>query len=84
MALTVRYWAAARAAAGTAEEQAPDLASLAEAQAWMRQRHGDALARLLPACSYLVDERPAGRREPGDVALAGAAVLEVLPPFAGG
>jgi molybdopterin converting factor small subunit len=82
----VRYWAAAKAAAGVAEEgfdAVGDLAALLEA---IRRRHGaeGELSRVLARCSYLVDEVSPGRREPGEVALGASAVVDVLPPFAGG
>jgi sulfur-carrier protein len=82
----VRYWAAAKAAAGVAEERfdAPD--DLAGLLAAIRTRHGGGsrLAEVLARCSYLVDEVSPGRRDPVDVALAPGAVVDVLPPFAGG
>ncbi len=96
--VTVRYWAAARAAAGVPEESVP-AATLAELVALLGDRHGPALARVLSYCSFVVDGTPAGggRREragviaPGEQApplpgvdLVPGAVVEVLPPFAGG
>ena len=82
----VRYWAAAKAAAGLPEEtyaHVPDLASLLDA---VRARHGadGRLAEVLTRCSYLVDEVSPGRRAPADVAVPEGAVVDVLPPFAGG
>ena len=82
----VRYWAAAKAAAGVAEEsfpQQPDLASLLDA---VRERHGadGRLAEVLARCSYLVDETSPGRRAAADVPLPAGATVDVLPPFAGG
>jgi molybdopterin converting factor small subunit len=82
----VRYWAAAKAAAGVSEERfdAPaDLGALLDA---VRARHGgrSRLADVLARCSYLVDEVSPGRRDPADVALPPGAVVDVLPPFAGG
>lgn len=82
--ISVRYWAAARDATGTTEEVLPSVATLAQLLAGLGERHGAPLARLLPVCSYLVDGDPVGRRSPADVALAPGAVVEVLPPFAGG
>lgn len=80
---TIRYWAAAKAAAGTAEEPyAAD--TLAEALAAARGRHGDELARVLARCSFLVDGRAVGARDHAGVALADGGTVEVLPPFAGG
>jgi len=82
----VRYWAAAKAAAGLPEERyaAPgDLAGLLDA---VRERHGanQHLAEVLRRCSYLVDEVSPGTRDPSDVPLPDGAVVDVLPPFAGG
>ncbi|GAA2119267.1 MoaD/ThiS family protein [Streptomyces synnematoformans] len=80
---TIRYWAAAKAAAGTAEEPyAAD--TLAEALAAARGRHGEGLAQVLARCSFLVDGRAVGARDHAGVALADGGTVEVLPPFAGG
>ena len=82
---TIRYWAAAKAAAGTAEEPY-QAATLADALAQARERHGDRpeFIRVLSNCSFLVDGNPVGTRDHGDVALAEGGTVEVLPPFAGG
>ena len=79
--VTVRYWAGARAAAGVAEERlaggstGDDLvAHLSTAQS----RPG--LLAVLPVCSVLVG----GRASSGGDQIAPGAVVEVLPPFAGG
>ncbi|NJP67734.1 MoaD/ThiS family protein [Streptomyces spiramenti] len=82
---TIRYWAAAKAAAGTAEEtyRADHLsAALDEARA----RHADRpeFERVLLRCSFLVDERQVGSRDHADVPLTEGGTVEVLPPFAGG
>ncbi|MFJ1703614.1 MoaD/ThiS family protein [Kitasatospora sp. NPDC088346] len=82
---TLRYWAAAKAAAGVAEE--PYLAAtLAEALAGARERHADRpeLLRVLGVCSYLVDSDPVGGRDHASVRLSAGGTVEVLPPFAGG
>jgi molybdopterin converting factor small subunit len=76
--VTVRYWAGARRAAGLASEEltASTLADLL-AQLQARPRLADVIA----ASSVLVDEvRPS--RE--DLPLATGAVIDILPPFAGG
>jgi molybdopterin converting factor small subunit len=80
---TVRFWAAAKAAAGAAEEPY-DAATLAEAVATVRARHGEALARVLDRSTYVVDGAPVGGRDHGTVALTEGGTIEVLPPFAGG
>lgn len=79
----VRFWAAARDAAGTGEE-AYDATTLADLLAAAAARHGDPLARVLGVASYLVDGAPAGARDPAQVVLVEGSVVEVLPPFAGG
>jgi sulfur-carrier protein len=81
----IRYWAAARDAAGTVEEPY-DAATLAEALAAARERHAGQprFARVLTICSYLVDGDPVGGRAHDAVPLADGGVVEVLPPFAGG
>ncbi|WP_424212552.1 MoaD/ThiS family protein [Streptomyces sp. BI20] len=80
---TIRYWAAAKAAAGTAEE--PYAATtLAEALDAVRLAHPGELTRVLQRCSFLVDEQPVGTREHATVTLTDGGSIEVLPPFAGG
>lgn len=82
---TIRYWAAAKAAAGIAEEPYR-AATLAEALEQVRARHGERseLLRLLGHCSYLVDSDPVGGRDHATVPLREGGTVEVLPPFAGG
>ncbi|MEE1930417.1 MoaD/ThiS family protein [Streptomyces sp. TRM 70351] len=82
---TIRYWAAAKAAAGVAEEPY-QAATLAEALDAARARHAARpdFARVLPRCSFLVDGDPVGTRAHDAVRLAEGGTVEVLPPFAGG
>lgn len=83
---TLRYWAAAREAAGTAEEEtrATTLGrALTEAVA-ARGQAGERLAVVLRRSSFLVDGTPVGKRDPETVEIHSGAVVEVLPPFAGG
>ncbi|MBH5335598.1 MoaD/ThiS family protein [Streptomyces pactum] len=82
---TIRYWAAAKAAAGTAEEPYT-AATLADALAAARQRHAGRpeFSRVLLRCSFLVDGEQVGGRDHATVALAEGGTIEVLPPFAGG
>ena len=82
-AVSVRYWAAAREAAGCAGEALP-AATLADVIALAAERHGAALAQLLTICAYLVDGAPAKRDDAARVILRPGNVVEVLPPFAGG
>ena len=80
---TIRYWAAARAAAGVAEEEY-DAGTLADAIREARDRHGPELSKVLDRCSYVVDEAPVGGRDHHTVTLTRGGSIEVLPPFAGG
>ncbi|OAA26380.1 molybdopterin converting factor, small subunit [Frankia sp. EI5c] len=79
----VRYWAAAREAAGIEQEQV-DAPTLAVALDDVTHRRGERLATVLARCAFLLDDEPVGRRDPRDVVLRDGAVVEVLPPFAGG
>jgi molybdopterin converting factor small subunit len=80
---TFRYWAAARAAAGTTSDDV-DAGTLAEALELLRGRHGARLTAVLSVCAFVVDGDPAGARDHATVSLTGAALVDVLPPFAGG
>ncbi len=82
---TIRYWAAAKAAAG-ADSEAYDAVTLADALADARARHADSAAfdGVLARCSFLVDGDPVGSRPHAQVALPEGGTVEVLPPFAGG
>jgi sulfur-carrier protein len=83
---TLRYWAAAREAAGTAEEQtsASTLAAALSTAVAERGTDGDRLAMVLRRCSFLVDGQQVGKRDPETVPLDPGTVVEILPPFAGG
>ena len=83
--VTVRYWAAAKQAAGVAEEILT-AGTLAELRAAVLARHpaAPALEGVLARSSFLIDGEQAGNRPPGSVTLREGAVVEVLPPFAGG
>jgi molybdopterin synthase sulfur carrier subunit len=78
--VTVRYFAGARAAAGVDTEDR-DAATLGELVGQIVDEHGTELERVLTACSFLVDGTTTRDRA---VALAPGAVVDVLPPFAGG
>lgn len=84
--VTLRYWAAAKDAAGVAEEKV-DASTLAEALAAglaaARDKSGR-LGQVLARSSFLIDGEPAGKRPPESITLVTDAVVEVLPPFAGG
>ena len=83
--VTMRYWAAAKQAAGVAEETI-SAETLGDALAVaLAGRDGAApLRAVLARSSFLVDGSPVGTRAPDSVLLTESAVVEVLPPFAGG
>ncbi|HET6968476.1 MAG TPA: MoaD/ThiS family protein [Ornithinibacter sp.] len=77
--VTVRYWAGARAAAGVDEEVLTGVATVGELVGrLLATRPG--LTPVLPVCSVLVG----GRASTGEDPVPAGAVVEVLPPFAGG
>jgi len=78
--LEVRYFAGARAAAGRSSETiAAD--SLDDLAVILTERHGERLAMVLKAASFLVDGLACHDRQ---AALPAGATVDVLPPFAGG
>lgn len=78
--VTVRYFAGARAAAGLTEEPA-DAPTMAALVAALGEAHGPRLAKVLAACSFLVDGVAARDLT---APLPDRATVDVLPPFAGG
>ena len=89
-AITVRYWAGARAAAGTAEDVwetdgTEGELSLADVVARVLERHpGEQMARTVGVCSVLLGDRPVRTQDPESVVVRPGDVVELLPPFAGG
>lgn len=79
--ITVRYFAAARAAAGVETEPIDVSGTVDDAIRAIRERHGAELGRVLDRCSFLLDEVAVRDRS---VAVPACATLDVLPPFAGG
>jgi molybdopterin converting factor small subunit len=78
----VRFYAAARAAAGGLDStslSAPTLMTLRDA---LTRVHGLRMARVLASCSFLLDGVCVAHDE--DVPLGGVITVDVLPPFAGG
>lgn len=76
--VTVRYWAGARRAAGLASEVLT-ADTVADLLGQLRNRPG--LAEVVAASSVLVDEiKSSGEEQP----LTDGAVVDILPPFAGG
>ena len=85
--IRVRYWASAKAAAGTDGDDvlvdgSVTLADLRRAAADLHP--GTRLAEVLAACSTLVGEQPVGTADPASYLIEPGSSVEFLPPFAGG
>jgi len=82
VAVTTRYFAAARAAVGvTLETLGFPGGTLAEFLPVLCDRHGEELTTLLDCCTFFVDGiSVADRAAP----LGPNSMLDILPPFAGG
>jgi sulfur-carrier protein len=78
--VTVRYFAGARAASGV-DTESRDAQTLDDLVGQIVAAHGEKLERVLTACSFLVDGT--STRDRASV-LSPGAVVDVLPPFAGG
>lgn len=83
MTATVRYWAAIRAAAGSAQEQVA-AGTVAQALDEVLGRHDGRFAQVLSVCSLVLDGDPVGGRDRASLRLVDGALLDCLPPFAGG
>ena len=86
-AIVVRYWAGARAAAGTAEDvvETTGELTLADVVAHVLERHpGEQMARTVGVCSVLLGDQPVRSQDPASVVVRPGDVVELLPPFAGG
>ena len=83
--VTVRYWAAARAAAGRESDEVR-AATLAEALRAVVMLHDDSprFADIVGICSVLVGSAPVSSQDPQTLRLSAGDVVELLPPFAGG
>lgn len=81
----LRFWAALRAAAGESEF-ATTGGTLEEALDAARSHFASTpeFNRVLEICSVIVDEIPVKSRNHGEIALSDDAVIDLLPPFAGG
>ncbi|RYB94591.1 MoaD/ThiS family protein [Nocardioides oleivorans] len=85
--ITVRYWAGAKAAAGTSAdtfEAQPGLTLAGLVEQVLALHPGDRMARTVGACSVLLGDQPVGSRDPAAVVVPPGSVVELLPPFAGG
>ena len=86
--VTLRYWASARAAAGT-DSDALDVSgpvSLAVLVSRAREAHSDSrrFSDVLSCCSMMVGDRPVTTDDPATVTVQPGETVEFLPPFAGG
>jgi sulfur-carrier protein len=83
--VTIRYWAAAKEAAGVPEDVV-EARTLPEAlDAILARRGADGrLGRVLAGASFLVDGASIGRQMVADLVFNDSCVVEVLPQFAGG
>ena len=84
----MRYWAAARCAAGVDADSFPwpterrsprSCARILELRADRPKLHD-----VVGVCSVLLGDRPVGAAEPEDVSVRPGDTVELLPPFAGG
>jgi len=82
--VTIRYWAAAKDAAGVPEQQLTADTLAAALAAAVAANDRAQLSAVLSRSSFLIDGNPVGRRATESVLLADGNVIEVLPPFAGG
>jgi sulfur-carrier protein len=85
--ITVRFWAAARTAAGVDHDtlSVPGPVTLDEVvRRVVADRPGTRLAGVLEVCSVLVGDRPVKSQDPAAVEVRPGETVEFLPPFAGG
>ena len=85
--VTLRYWASARAAAGTDTEalEVTGPVSLADLLARARASHdSQRFTQVIGCCSLMVGDRPVTTDDPAEVVVQPGATVEFLPPFAGG
>ena len=81
----MRYWAAARAAAGC-DSDAVAPGTLADVLAEVRRRHAadPRFSLVIDMCSVLVSELAVGSRDQAAIDVGPDDVVDLLPPFAGG
>ena len=85
--IRVHYWAAARSAAGTAEDviDVPGPVTLAELKDEVVRRHaGSRLGEVIQVCAVLLGDQPVATRDAATVQVPPGSTVEFLPPFAGG
>ena len=85
--IVVRYWAAARTAAGVGQDEIVTNGPLTLAEVVRRAvaaHPGTRLPGVLEICSVLVGDRPVATEDPETVVIEPGQSVEFLPPFAGG
>jgi len=85
--ITVRYWAGAKAAAGTGEDVFDVTGPITLQEVMVRAigRHpGTRLGDVLAICSTLVEDRPTASEDAAEVQVQPGQTVQFLPPFAGG
>ncbi|MGH3164303.1 MAG: MoaD/ThiS family protein [Trebonia sp.] len=83
--VTIRYWAAAKDAAGMPEESVAAETLAGALDAVLESRGPDSrLREVLARSSFLVDGTRASKAAAETVTLSDGVVIEILPPFAGG
>lgn len=86
--VTLRYWASARAAAGTDSDalEVRGPISLAELVDRARAAHTESsrFSDILNCCAVMVGDRPVTTDDPAAVIVQPGSTVEFLPPFAGG
>lgn len=83
----VRYWAAAKAAAGVAGDElaVEGPVTLSEVVRRVHALHPDTrLPQVIGTCSVLLGDRPVSQSDPDEVLVEPGTSVEFLPPFAGG
>ena len=83
----VRYWAAARAARGQAEERfevPADGVAISELLGQVIERGTPRVAQVVAICSVLLDETAVHGADVQTARARPGAVVDLLPPFAGG
>ncbi|WP_338089795.1 MoaD/ThiS family protein [Nocardioides lijunqiniae] len=85
--IRVRYWAAARSAAGVDGDELAVTGpiSLADVLQRVADLHpGTRLMDVIGVCSVLLGDRPVATEDPAELLVPPGSTLEFLPPFAGG
>ena len=85
--IVVRYWAAARTAAGVDHDVLPTETPLTLVEVVRRAvaaHPGSRLPGVLEICSVLLGDRPVTTEDPSAVQVHPGQTVEFLPPFAGG